>query len=133
MVTSKRTRSSLRSHSVHSEEVALLQNNVQKLSETDRSHAHEQPEERMPDEYELLIARAFTLQLKNRRLYRETTLHLRHRLFQATRRQQIQLQYRLFQVIWRPQLDRYQLLQAIRRPNQRLIQTVRRPYQLLRS
>jgi hypothetical protein len=52
MVTLKRTRSSLRSNPIHSEAVSLARNNVQSLSETNRSHAHEQPEERMPDEYE---------------------------------------------------------------------------------
>jgi hypothetical protein len=52
MVTSKRTRSSLRNHPTHSEAVALIQNKTQTLSETNKSHAHEETEEKMPDEYE---------------------------------------------------------------------------------
>jgi hypothetical protein len=51
MVT-KRTRSALRGNPTHSEAVALIQNSVQGLAETNRSHAHQQLEERMPDEYE---------------------------------------------------------------------------------
>jgi hypothetical protein len=52
MVTSKRTRSSLRNHPTHSEAVALIQNKTQTLSQTNKSHAHEETEEKMPDEYE---------------------------------------------------------------------------------
>jgi hypothetical protein len=52
MVTSKRTRSSLRNHPTHSEAVALIQNKTQTLSETNKSHAHEEIVKRMPDEYE---------------------------------------------------------------------------------
>jgi hypothetical protein len=51
-VTSKRTRSSLSNHPTHSEAVALIQNKTQTLSETNKSHAHEETEEKMPDEYE---------------------------------------------------------------------------------
>jgi hypothetical protein len=55
MVTLKRTRSSLRNHPnhpTHSEAVALVQNKTQTLSETNKSHAHEETEEKTPDEYE---------------------------------------------------------------------------------
>jgi hypothetical protein len=52
MVTSKRTRSSLRNHPTHSEAAAHIQNRTQTLSETNKSHAHEETEEKMPDEYE---------------------------------------------------------------------------------
>jgi hypothetical protein len=55
MVTLKRTRSSLRNHpnhATHSEAVALVQNKTQTLSETNKSHAHEETEEKTPDEYE---------------------------------------------------------------------------------
>jgi hypothetical protein len=75
----------------------------------------------------LLIAREFTIPTMisqlNRRLRRPEILHLQHRLFQAIRRQYL---YRLFQAIRRPQLHRDQLLQATRRPHQRLFQIISR-------
>jgi hypothetical protein len=39
-------------YTTHSEAVALIQNKTQTLSETNKSHAHEETEEKMPDEYE---------------------------------------------------------------------------------
>jgi hypothetical protein len=61
MVNSKRTLSNLRNHPTHSEAVALIQNKTQTLSETNKSHAHEETEERMPDEYEFAYSAGFNL------------------------------------------------------------------------
>jgi beta-mannanase len=64
MVTLKRTRSCLRNHPnhpTHSEAVALVQNKTQTLSETNKSHAHEETEERINGDGKTNTVNCFTV------------------------------------------------------------------------